>query len=366
MSQLFSKLTKQFPDYDFKQDHLLAPYTTVKIGGPAEVFYQAKDQQKFENLLSFVKENHLPVTVLGWGANVLVSDKGVDGLVIKNKAGKIKVLGNNNQDKKTVKKENSQKILARWNSDQTKGTFKYEFNDLDYDESDQETVLVEIDAGVSLNQAIVSLINQGITGLQWYARIPSTIGGAVFNNIHGGTHFLSEVIESVRVMDEQGQIKELSKDELSLGYDQSRFHHSNELILSVQFSLYKGDTDKAKNVVQEWSRRKSIQPHNSLGCTFKNISNDEKEELGYPTTSVGYIIEYVLGMKGYRQGDAQVSDYHCAFIENKGQATANDYLNIIKTIIKQTKLKTGLIITPEIFFLGFDKSELEGIVSSYV
>jgi UDP-N-acetylmuramate dehydrogenase len=366
MSQLFSKLTQQFPDYDFKQDHLLAPYTTVKIGGPAEVFYEANDQQKFETLLSFVKENQLPVIVLGWGANVLISDKGIKGLVIRNVAGEIRVLGNNNQDTKIVKEEDSQEILARWDSDQTKGTFKYEFKDLDYDESDQERVLVEIDAGVSLNMAIVSLINQGITGLQWYARIPSTIGGAVFNNIHGGTHFLSEVIESVRVMDEQGQIKELSKDELNLGYDQSRFHHSNELILSAQFSLFMGDTQKAKYVVREWSKRKSIQPHNSLGCTFKNISNEEKEELGYPTTSVGYIVEHVLGMKGYRQGDAQVSDYHCAFIENKGHATASDYLDLIKTIIKETKLKTGLIITPEIFFLGFDKSELEGIVSSYV
>ncbi|NCN87808.1 MAG: FAD-binding protein [Candidatus Pacebacteria bacterium] len=363
MSQLFEQLTKQFPDYDFKRDHLLAPYTTVKIGGPAEVFYQARDQQKLQKLLSYVRKNNLPVNILGWGANVLISDKGVAGLVIRNVAGEITVLADDQQEQKKINIKDSQEIESRWDSDQTKGTFKYEFKDLDYDESDQEQVLVQIDAGVSLNQAIVSLINQGITGLQWYARIPSTIGGAVFNNIHGGTHFLSEVIESVRVMDEKGQIKELDKDELNLGYDQSRFHHSNELILSAKFRLFTGDVEKAKNVVKEWSKRKSIQPDNSLGCTFRNISNEQKEKFGYPTTSVGYIVEHVLVMKGYKEGDAQVSDYHCAFIENTGHATAKDYLNVIKTIINQTKLKTGLIIKPEIFFLGFDKSELEGIVS---
>jgi UDP-N-acetylmuramate dehydrogenase len=363
MSDLLSQLQAQFPDYDFKKDHQLAPYTTVKIGGPAEVFYQAKDQKKFEDLLRFVQENDLPVTVLGWGANVLISDKGIKGLVIRNMAGEIRVLGSNDQVVIKVNTEDSEEIEARWDSDQTKGTFKYEFKDLDYDESDQEKALVEIEAGVSLNQAIISLINQGITGLQWYARIPSTIGGAVYNNIHGGTHFLSEVLESVTVMNESGEIEELSKEDLNLGYDQSRFHHSNELILSAQFNLFKGDTEKAKYVVREWSKRKSIQPNNSLGCVFQNISGEEKEKLDYPTTSVGYIVEHVLGMKSFSIGDAQVSDYHCAFIENKGQATAQDYLNVIKTIIKEAKLKTGLQIIPEIFFLGFDKSELEGIVS---
>ncbi|MDH5533298.1 MAG: FAD-binding protein [Candidatus Pacebacteria bacterium] len=368
MSELLTQLQNEFPEYNFKENHLLAPYTTVKIGGPAEAFYEAKDQDKLIKLLSFVKKNKLPLTMIGWGANILISDKGVKGLVIRNVAGEIKVLDDNNPDKgeaNLTKLDNEQasEIESRWNADSSMGTFKYDFKDLNYDETDKDRVLVEIDAGVSLNQAIVMLINQGITGLQWYARIPSTIGGAVYNNIHGGTHFLSEVIESVTVMDENGEVRELSKDEINLGYDQSRFHHSNETILSAKFNLFKGDTDKAKYVVKEWSKRKSIQPSNSLGCTFKNISNEEKEKLGYPTTSVGYIVEHVLGMKGFKIGEATVSEYHCAFIENKGQATAEDYLNVIKTIIKEAKLKTGLVIVPEIFFLGFDKSELEGIVS---
>jgi len=283
-------------------------------------------------------------------------------LVIRNVAGEIKVLDGEESVNKINQRE-VEEIQARWEADSKQGTFKYEFKDLNYDESDKPRVLVEIDAGVSLNQAIVMLISQSITGLQWYARIPSTIGGAVYNNIHGGTHFLSEVIESVIVMDENGEVSELTKEAVNLGYDESRFHHSNEIILSAKFSLFKGDAQKAKYVVKEWSKRKSIQPANSLGCTFKNISNKEKEDLGYPTTSVGYIVEHILKLKGFSIGRASISEYHCAFIENKGHATSADYLNVIKTVIKKAKDKTGLIIVPEIFFLGFKKLELEGIVS---
>lgn len=362
MADLLNQLQTQFPDFKFKGEHQLAPYTTVKIGGPAEVFYLAKDQKKFEQLLSFTKKEDIKTTVLGWGANTLIADRGIRGLVILNKAGQIKVTGDS-EDAKNIEIKIEDEVVARWDSDNKQGSFKYEFKDLDYDESDSPRVKVEIDAGVSLNQAIVSLINKGITGLQWYARIPSTIGGAVYNNIHGGTHFIGEVIESVRVMNSSGEIFVLDKEELEFEYDYSRFHKTDEVILSATFNLFRGDVQKAKYVYKEWNKRKSIQPHNSLGCVFKNISNQEKEKLGYPTTSVGYLVEHVLGMKDYHVGDAHVSEYHCAFIENKGQATASDYLQVIKNIIKEAKIKTGLTISPEIFFLGFEKSELEGIVS---
>ncbi|MCF6185095.1 MAG: hypothetical protein L3J56_10855 [Bacteroidales bacterium] len=99
MSDILTSLRSEFPEYQFKEDHLLAPYTTVKIGGPAEVFYEAKDQEKLIKLLSFVKKNKFPLNMIGWGANVLISDKGIKGLVIRNVAGTIKVLNNqlNNQ-----------------------------------------------------------------------------------------------------------------------------------------------------------------------------------------------------------------------------------------------------------------------------
>ncbi|MBU0974688.1 hypothetical protein KKD03_03235, partial [Patescibacteria group bacterium] len=189
------------------------------------------------------------------------------------------------------------------------------------------------------------------------------LGGAIYNNIHGGTHFISEVIESVEIIDEKGNLKKISHQELEARYDFSRFHNTKEIIVSAILKLYRGDKEKAKVTAKEWAIRKNIQPSKSLGCIFQNISPEQKEELEYPTTSVGYIVEHILNKKSYQVGDAKVSDKHAAFIENMGQATAKNYLEIIKTIISETKEKTDIILKPEIFFLGFKKEELIGVTS---
>jgi UDP-N-acetylmuramate dehydrogenase len=368
MNNLYQQLTEKFPQIEFKENYLLAPHTTVKIGGPAEVYAETKTTEDFIALVSYMRKNKLPLTLLGWGANTLISDDGIKGLVVRNTSQKITILEETTNEKNATKnqdanKENpdheDEKIPARWHSDSKKGTFKYEFQDLDYDESNQPTIMVELDSGVSLPYAINVLIDQGITGLQWYSRIPATVGGAIYNNIHGGTHFISEVIESVKIIDEDGEIKDISKSELKAGYDISRFHQTNETIVSAKFKLYRGDVDKARHVAREWAVRKAIQPQRSLGCVFQNISNEVKDKLGYPTTSVGYIVEHILNKKGFQVGDAKVSERHAAFIENVGSATAKDYLQLIGTIVKETKEKTGIVLKPEIFFLGFDKKELE-------
>lgn len=361
MENLITLLTKNFADLEFKKEEKLAQYTTVKIGGPAEVFCEIKDSDVLKRLISFAIKNEIKYTILGWGANTLISDQGIRGLVIKNSAQKIEVLENYRDESGVDKQESSQEIDHRWHADNKKGSFKYEFSDLDYDESDQPEVFVKIDSGVSLPFAINHLINMGITGLQWYARIPATLGGAIYNNIHGGTHFISEVIESVEVVDEYGKINTLTNQELSAGYDTSRFHHTNEVIVSAILKLRRGDEQKAKEVATQWAVRKAVQPQKSLGCVFQNIDNETKERLDLPTTSVGYIVDHILNKKNFRIGDAMVSDKHAAFIENVGNASAKDYLEIIKTIILETKEKTGVELKPEIFFLGFDKNELVGV-----
>ncbi len=362
MSRLLDQLRTQFPQLGFQENYPLAQHTTVKIGGPAEIYCETKQSEDFISLVSFMRKNNLPLTLLGWGANTLISDAGITGLVVRNTSQGISILSSEGKNKKTFDKEQQEQIAARWQSDSQKGTFTYEFSDLDYDESHEEKILVQLDSGVSLPFAINILIQQGITGLQWYSRIPATIGGAIYNNIHGGTHFISEVIKSVTVVDELGETKTLDKMELKAGYDVSRFHQTNETIVSAIFSLYKGDVQKATHVAREWAVRKSIQPQRSLGCVFQNISNEVKDKLGYPTTSVGYIVEHILGKKGFQIGDAKISEKHAAFIENTGSATAKEYLDVIRTVIQETKQKTGIVIKPEIFFLGFKESELVGIV----
>lgn len=362
MLHLLSQLKSQFPHLEFKEQYSLAQHTTVKIGGPAELYCETKKSEDFVALVSYMRQNNLPLTLLGWGANTLISDEGIRGLVVRNTSQGVSILDQKGNETHSYNQKEQEQIAARWQSDSEKGTFTYEFSDLDYDESDAQRVLVQLDSGVSLPFAINILISQGITGLQWYSRIPATVGGAIYNNIHGGTHFISEVIQSVTVIDEIGEVRTIDKIELKAGYDVSRFHQTNETIVSAVFSLYKGDAQKAAYVAREWAIRKSIQPQKSLGCVFQNISNEIKDKLGYPTSSVGYIVEHILHKKGFQIGDAKISEKHAAFIENTGAATAAEYLQVIRTVIQETKDKTGITLKPEIFFLGFAESELVGIV----
>jgi len=345
------------PDNTFL-DEPLSKHTTLRIGGPADVLYRAKNIEELIRVIRRANELSIPVTILGWGSNVLVSDKGIRGLVIKNETGEIEISKDvPSPTAITVPplrkyKEGTKKILSRWQSDSEKGTFKYEFGDLDYDESGFPRVRVSMDSGVSLPKAINSLIEEGVTGLQWYARIPGTIGGAVFNNIHGGTHFISEVIKSVRTINKSGVIKEFSGKELGLAYDKSRFHDSEEIILEVEFELFKGDVLRAKEVAMEWAKRKSLQPPRSAGCTFKNISNGDKERLNFPTTSAGYIVEHVLKLGGRKVGGAKISTAHHNFIVNDGGATARDYMELLNLIRDETKKMLKIDLVPEMILLG--------------
>ena len=212
-------------------DEPLANHTTLRIGGPADILYRAKTVPQLVKAVRVARKLKIPVTILGWGSNVLISDKGIRGLVIKNETREMKT------GKTLPAKEAKDSDLPRWQADKIKGTFKYEFGDLDYDESIYPRVMVKVETGVSLQMAINNLFYEGITGLQWYARIPGTIGGAVYNNIHGGTHFFSEVVKTVKVLDKDGEIKNLSGKELGLSYDKSRFHDSEEVILEVELEL---------------------------------------------------------------------------------------------------------------------------------
>jgi len=342
----------------YKLNESLAKYTTVKIGGPADVLYQATDTEDFINTIKLARENNISVTVLGRGANVLIADRGIRGLTIKNLSRNI-AIGDENITVENPELETE--IEKRWESaNESDGARKmYEFKDLDYDESDSPRVEVKIDSGVDMPYAVNFLIQNGVTGLQWFARIPGTLGGWIHNNIHGGSHFLIEVIKDVTVLTPENEVKILQKNELNAGYDQSRFHDSGEIILSATLNFFRGDVNRAKAAAMEWAKRKSVQPTISVGCVFKNISQADKEKFNYPTTSAGYIIEHVLGMSDFHIGDAYISTAHHNFIVNNGEATAKDYIAVINEIQKRTKEKLGIELVPEIFYLGEFVSPIE-------
>lgn len=334
----------------------LNKHTFLKIGGLADVFYEAPTTRDFKKAVVEARKLGIQVNILGDGSNVLISDKGIRGLVLIDRSDKIEILDN---DKLKVSLNKITKPVYRWESDDKIGTFKYEFKDLDYDESDKERVRVKMECGVKLPESLDYLLDKGITGLQWYAGIPGTIGGAIFNNIHGGTHFLSEVIDTVSILDINGGTHVISIEEMGVDYDKSRFQETGEIILEATFLLYKGDVEKAKYVRYEWAKRKSLQPRNAPGCAFHNLTQEQKEKLGIPTTSAGFIIEHLLKMTDFSIGDAAISKDHHNFIVNEGSASAKDYLEVMKTIYKRAKKELGIEFVPEIFFLGFKDSEIK-------
>lgn len=338
-------------------DQPLAKYTTWRIGGPADLFFQANSIDELSIAVRKANELQIPYTILGWGSNVLISDEGIRGLVIKNASREIEIKG---------KIENifpsPKEIKARLNS-VDKEKF-YNFDDLDFDESQYPAIELTVASGVYLPYLINISIDKGITGLQWFAGIPGTVGGAVYNNIHGGTRFFSEVVKSVYVLTEDGEFKTLNKDELNFDYDYSIFHENKDVILSVNLILREGDKERARNTSIAWATRKRLQPANSAGCCFQNIEKSLQENLKLESNSWGYIIDKVLGLKGKQIGNAKISERHAAFIETQPGASSRDVLELFETIYEESEKKLGITPKTEIFFLGFEEFEIKKYTTS--
>jgi UDP-N-acetylmuramate dehydrogenase len=344
------QFSEQFKDYAPKLNEPLAGYTTWKIGGPAEYFVEAADTVQLSKILEIASAANLPVTVLGWGSNVLIADAGIKGLVIRNKSQNFSVNG-------PCQLEHAKtRSVARL--EQVDKDNYYSFSDLDYDESAAERISVTADSGITLSYLNNQLISQGVTGLQWFAGIPGTLGGAVYNNIHGGSHFMEEFVETVSAIDHSGQLHTYKQKELQFDYDLSRFHSSAETILTVDLCLFKGDKDRATKTSAAWATKKKLQPRVSAGCCFQNISKDQQLDLKLESNSWGYIIDQILHLKGKTSGDAVISPKHAAFIENTGQAKAQDVLNLFSMIYDSSEAKLGIKPKPEIVFLGFSQDQI--------
>ena len=259
---------------DIQKNILLAPYTTVKIGGPADFFIHTKNTDEFIEALEYGQKNNLPITILGNGSNVLISDSGIRGLVIKNDSEEIELF------------------------DQNK---------------------IRVSSGTQLSSLINYSLNHNLLGLEEFAYIPSTVGGAIAGDIHGDNknHF-SKFIDSLEKF--------------------------NDFIVCAVLKLTPGDSTSAKQQVQDIIQKKSqIQAMNSLGSVFKNPEGKNP---------AGMIIDKDLNLKGYSIGGAQISPNHGNFIVNNGSATAKDYLALINLIQSQMQTKFGYQFELEIKLLG--------------
>lgn len=333
----------------------LSKHSHIKIGGPADLFYIAKERADLIRAVQSAISNNVPFTVLGWGSNSLISDEGIRGLVIKNQYKNLEVLESDSEEEKIVEGEVgfSDARHETWKQDPNK---VYSFDDLDYEE-DAENILVRVSSGYDLPLLIIDLLNLGITGMQWFAGIPGTLAGAVVNNIHGGTKLFGELVDSAIIINpKSGDLAEVDSNYFQFDYDESVLHKNDDTLIDIKLKLKKGDVEKAKYVRSEWMIRKAkSQPQNSLGCTFANPPKEISDIFGFPTPSVGYFVEHVMGWKDKKKiGGASMGrgNGHAGFICNDGDATAKDYIKIMKKVHSSYKSKTGYDLIPEIFFLG--------------
>lgn len=330
---------------DIYQNHPLAPYTTVKIGGPADTFIITNTTEEFIKALK--KYSSSPLTILGNGSNVLISDSGIRGTVIKNSSKDIDILVADPlpiefHHTYTQRKENEpEKYL--------------DFTKLDYDESKESQVLVKISSGTPLPYVINYLLDHGVTGLQWFAYIPGTIGGATWYNIHGGAYHFSDYLESIECFNlKTGYIENFFKKDLTWSYEKSFFQENPHLIiLSTTLRLFKGNVKLAKQVKEAWIAQKvKVQPMNSAGSIFANPSLDDCQKIWGEQKSTGWIIDHELNWKGKQVGGAQISPLHSNFIVNTGTATAKDVSNLITEIKNEVQKRFSLTLKTEVKFLG--------------
>lgn len=305
-----------------KTNEPLAKYTYFKLGGPADLYYEAKTVDELVNAVQLAISNHLPYLVIGGGSNILVSEAGFRGLVIKNK---------------------------------TTGLLMKGFaGGVEQGKLDLKEAIVQADSGVPANLLIRYTLDQGLSGLEDVLGLPGSVGGAVYNNSHHLDKLFGDHIIEVEYLTKDGERKKYTQKDLQFSYDYSIFHKTKEIVLNASFLLKKGDKDQLWEIANAAvKRRATTQPLGapSSGCMFKNIKLADQMRLGVPTPSVGYLIDKA-GLKLERIGGAYVSDVHANFIVNDGTATSQDVFALIAKIKSTIKEKYGVDLELEVIIIG--------------
>ncbi|MGH7652677.1 MAG: UDP-N-acetylmuramate dehydrogenase [Gemmatimonadaceae bacterium] len=292
-----------------KRDEPLAQYTTFKIGGPADLFYDATSADDLAGAVSAARESGTEYFVLGLGANILVGDKGFRGLVVRNTSRHLKFFDDG----------------RLW-----------------------------VESGAVMAKLIPQAVEKGWSGLEHYVGIPSTVGGAVWQNLHflspapqrERTMFIAEIFQTAELLTHDGKRLTVDRDYMQFGYDTSTLHKQRDIALAVTFQLDAGDKAVMHRIMQEnlsWRGGKHpwLEYHPSAGSIFKKIEG----------VGAGRLIDEV-GLKGFRHGDAQISHIHANIMVNLGNATAKDVRELIAIAQEKVEKRFGQRLQPEIGFIG--------------
>lgn len=275
-------------------------HTSFKIGGNADMLAVVRNADEIKALISLAKETDTPYTVMGNGSNILVSDSGIRGLVIK--------------------------ICGGMNSCKIDGTTVY------------------AEAGIMMSKLANEAARASLSGFEPLSGIPGTLGGGIFMNAGAYGGEIKNVIKSVTYLDDGGEIKTIDNEQCCFGYRKSVFSGGGKYILSAELQLKEGDAEEIRAAMADYNKRRSdkqplSQP--SAGSTFKRPE-------GY---FAGKLIQDA-GLMGYRVGGAMVSDKHAGFVVNAGGATAGDVLKLIEDVKSRVLEKFGVELEPEVRFLG--------------
>lgn len=275
-------------------------HTTFRIGGPADYFLLPSSSEEVKGILEICREESLQYFILGNGSNLLVSDEGYRGVIIQ--------------------------LYRNYGGLTVEGTE------------------IRAGAGVLLSQIAAAARNESLTGFEFAGGIPGTLGGAVVMNAGAYGGEMKDVLKEAVVMDREGNIFTVPVEKLAMGYRTSLVKTAGYLVLEVVISLKKGSQEEIRDTMKDLAdRRISKQPleYPSAGSTFKRPE--------------GYFAGKLImdaGLRGYQVGDAQVSEKHCGFVINKGNATAADVLTLIENVREKVQEQFGVTLEPEVKFLG--------------
>jgi UDP-N-acetylmuramate dehydrogenase len=292
-----------------RKDVPLAPFTTFRVGGPAEWLFEAKDPDELVDALAVASQLRLPVTILGGGSNVLIGDGGIRGLVVRPRFAGIQ--------------------LARAGR-------------------------VRAEAGATINGLVRWTINHGLSGLEAWAGTPGTVGGAMFGNAHFQGRLIGELVDRVRLVTVGGDAEELPASAMEFEYDRSRLQRTGEVLLWADFIVGESDPVRLRETARaSLAYRKRTQPLDtpSAGCIFQNPDPVHDQVPAGVPASAGALIDRA-GLKGHAEGGASISDVHANFFVNHGSATARDIRSLIETSKTRVKERFGIDLREEIVYLG--------------
>ncbi len=298
----YQKLKTILNDKQIMIEEPLARHTTFEIGGPAQFLVLPESISQVTAAIKLCREENMPYYIMGNGSNLLVGDKGYRGTIIKlsQAFGKISV--------------------------------------------DERQYIVRAQAGILLSRLAAEIAEYSLTGFEFAAGIPGTLGGAVTMNAGAYDGDISQSILKAVVLDQEGSILRLTKEELKMGYRTTAIQDNHYIVLEAAFGFKPGSKEEIISKINDLNaRRREKQPleYPSAGSTFKR--------------PVGYYAGKLImdsGLRGYQVGNAQVSEKHCGFVINKGGATAGEVIALISYIIETVNHKFGVVLEPEVKLLG--------------